>query len=369
MGSVKHRDVFFFPGYDIAGPQRYHRFLTRQCGWYGRRFGVRFEVGPLRRSEMDAWQVSDVTARWPGGEVTTRFHICDWRDDVKRDYERPLVTRYVRLFAAWGRLLVRGQVSRLWRAAPYIVVLLTLPVSLTILRLIVIILAIWAMTFGVATGAAAAIVAAGALYGLWRCGVIGYEAFFTQLLLYLERQLYSGEGYGGRLDDALASLAAHRDSDADETIFVGHSYGSAPAIEAAEATGRDGAPVSLLTIGAFSAFVTLDPKEARLRPTITALLQQKNAYWRDYYAPQDMLSFPEVHPIRDFHLPIDGPPKADFRVRSAIFGKIVAPRKIRKFRWNVLRMHFHFLMAADMQGGYDWIRFVLGPDRLSDSAK
>ena len=377
MGDVNHRDVFFFPGYDIFGVRRYHKFLVRQCGWYGRRFGVRFEVGPLRVSEMEAWLASDVTAHWPDGVVTTRFYFCNWRKDVLRDYSPPPVTRYARMLATWARLVVKGHAARLWRASPRILVASMLPVFLTILRGAAILLALWAMTFGILPGLFASILAAGALYGLWRLGEASYEMFFTSSIVYLERQLYyGGEPDGGRLGVALRSLATRKSSDAavaegavaDETLVVGHSYGGAPAMEAAEAMARSGDPVSLLTLGTIAPFVTLDPQESRLRPVVTSLLQHEEACWRDYYAPQDTLSFPQVHPIRDFHLPIEGPPKADFKVRSAIFGKIVAPRKIRKFRWNLLRMHFQFIMAADVQGGYDWIRFALGPDRLKDAS-
>ena len=60
MRKVHRRDVFFFPGYDIAGVGRYHRYLKRQCGWYARRFDASFEISALTPSPIEHWSIASM---------------------------------------------------------------------------------------------------------------------------------------------------------------------------------------------------------------------------------------------------------------------------------------------------------------------
>ncbi|MGB0411609.1 MAG: hypothetical protein ACPGFA_08490 [Pikeienuella sp.] len=373
MAEIKRRDVYYFPGYDVQGVRRYYRYLVRQCGWYARRFDAKLAVGPLRQSDKEAWLVADVTAQWPEGDVQTRFHFCNWRRDIVQDYSFSRRQRYARLLGAWARMTWRGHTLRLCRKAPRFMFAASIPIQLIFWRIVVCTLALLSFLIGPLWGVIMCALAGVALYGLNRAGEAAHEDFFVNGFVYMENRLsYRPKQPDGRLGLAVQKLIdgiASSDDPPDEIMLVGHSYGGAPAIKAAQAIARAGTPVSVLTIGSISPFVSLDRSEGDLRPAVAALLNQKNACWRDYYAPQDTLSFPGIHPVRDFDLAIKGAPKADFKVKSAVFGEIVAPRKIRKFRWNLLRMHFHFIMAADVQGGYDWIRYATGPDRLSDASK
>ena len=78
--------------------------------------------------------------------------------------------------------------------------------------------------------------------------------------------------------------------------------------------------------------------------------------------------FSRLNMKRDFGLTVAADEKADVKVLSARFGDFVAVRKLRKFRNNLLRMHFQFLMAVDKQGGYDFHRFALGPVGLKKAS-
>lgn len=371
MGEVKHRDVFFFPGYDVAGIKRYHRYLKRQCGWYQRRFEADFQISDLTPTDLDGWSVAEVSARWPDGEIRTKFHFCNWRDDIATDYAPAAPVRIWRMLKAVAHLAVKGQITRVARKGPYFVVALGLPLYLTILRVICLAVALYLTFLGGLYSAVGIAFGIGSIYALNRLGGSLYEAFFNNYLAYLERVLYRRDhGIGTQLNAAIASLVSYGQSQAnsDELMIVGHSYGSVPAVIAADVLTKSGKDVSLLTIGSIAACVALSPDDQVFRPPAEALHHSDQICWREYFAPQDSLCFSKLSMVKDFDLNVSAPNKTRVRMLSARFGEVVAPRKIRKFRNNLLRMHFHFLMAVDQQGRYDFHRLTLGPDRLREAS-
>lgn len=372
MGDVSQRDVFFFPGYDIAGVRRYHRYLKRQCGWYQGRFDVAFQVGDLTPANLDGWSVAQVDAQWPDGTVRTKFHFCNWRDDIAKDYAPPAPVRVWRMLKAVAHMAVRGHITRTARRGPYFVVALGLPVYLTLLRLICLVAALFLGGMGGLLSVAGAVFGAASLVGLKKLGDALYEPFFNNYLAYLERVLYQpGHGIGPQLDgaiDALVRYGLSADPARDELLIVGHSFGAVPAAIAADALTGNGSEASLLTVGSIAACVALSPEGMVFRRPAEALHHCDRICWREYFAPQDHLCFSRLNMKRDFDLNVPAPARTNVRMLSARLGEVVAPRKIRKFGANLLRMHFQFLMAVDVQGGYDFHRFTLGPDYLQKAS-
>ncbi len=372
MGKVEQRDVFFFPGYDIAGVKRYHRYLRRQCSWYQRRFDAEFQVGDLTPTTLDGWSVAKVSAQWPDGRVQTNFHFCNWRDDVAKDYAPTAPTRIWRMLKAVTHMALRGHIARAARKGPKFVAALGLPVYLTLLRLICLIVAVLLAAQGGLLLLAGTAFGLGSLYGLKWLGDRFYEAFFNNYLAYLERVLYlPGHGVGPQLDSAIASLADYARSarpGQDELLIIGHSYGSVPAVIAADILTRADEDVSLLTVGSIAACVALSPDDKVFRPRAAALHHSDRICWREYFAPQDSLCFSRLAMVRDFELVAPRSAMANIKMLSARFGETMAPRKMHRFRYNLLRLHFHFLMAVDQRGRYDFHRFALGPESLGKAS-
>ena len=276
------------------------------------------------------------------------------------------------MLKAVAHLAFRGQITRTARMGPNFTAALGLPVYLTILRaicltisLLLVITGGWYIALGVLFGA-------GSIFGLRKLGGALYQAFFNNYLAYLERVLYQPDhGIGDQLTGAIRSVVDHGGSaalDRNELMIIGHSYGTVPAAIAAGKLTREGADVSLLTIGSIAACVALSPQDHIFRPPAEALHHSGRICWREYFAPQDSLCFSRLNMKRDFGLTVAADEKADVKVLSARFGDFVAVRKLRKFRNNLLRMHFQFLMAVDKQGGYDFHRFALGPVGLKKAS-
>ena len=55
-------------------------------------------------------------------------------------------------------------------------------------------------------------------------------------------------------------------------------------------------------------------------------------------------------------------PQLNPKIRSARFKETLLPATYRKIRWNFFRVHFHFLMANEVAGEYDYLLRVAVAD-------
>ncbi|MEO1495042.1 MAG: hypothetical protein AAFV19_23100 [Pseudomonadota bacterium] len=371
---VRHRVAFYFSGYDIAGVERYHTWVQRQTTYYARRFGVRFKVSALDRETTlgPDFPCSVIEADWGGTKVHTTLYFWDWRDVMIREYRRPRLARLTGLLTAFGRQLLSGQWRRIARAGPLFFWTIGLPVWLVILRVIFLVTGatqIGPALSGDLTGLIATAICAALLWGSLWFGKTYYEKFFACYIVFLDKLLRGQETvYAEKLSRAIGTTTgAVRDTAPDEALFIGHSFGSVAAAQcyaAALAHPPGQTPLSFLTVGSLLPAVALSPDEQPTRTALDQILTDDKTTWMDVYAPQDAFNFPQTQPLRDFGLPRSGAQPMGFEVRPAVFGEIVSPRKIRKFRWNFLRMHFQFLMANDKAGAFDYIRYLTGPEPL-----
>lgn len=373
---IQNRVAFYFSGYDIAGVERYHTYVRRQTSYYKRRFGIPIQVGDLTCDGALGPDFPNcrVEAEWDGCTVRTDLYFWDWRDVIAREYRRSRPTRFAALVTAYLRQLVSGQWRRIWRAAPLFFAVISLPIWLTLIRAVLCVTAVyglWMAFGGSMTGVALTAVGLALFWASIWFGRTYYEKFFACYIVFIDKLLRQDEQYFAeklaRAVDLTGDVA--RETGPDEILFIGHSFGAVAAATCFDNAvlardADDGARLSLLTVGSLLPCVALDPKEPALRPAIDRILSAHEATWIDVYAPQDVFNFPQIQPRRDLGLPASQTPDTGFQVRSAIYDQIVSPRKLRKFRWNFLRMHFQFLMANDMPGGFDFIRYLTGPEPL-----
>ena len=119
--------------------------------------------------------------------------------------------------------------------------------------------------------------------------------------------------------------------------------------------------MALLTIGSCLPIVSFVRTADRLRRDIAALVTTPHLLWVEYQAPQDVLNAFGFEPVRDLKLDIGAAPQLNPRIRSARFKETLLPATYRKIRWNFFRVHFHFLMANEVPGEYDYLMIACGP--------
>jgi pimeloyl-ACP methyl ester carboxylesterase len=186
------------------------------------------------------------------------------------------------------------------------------------------------------------------------------------------------------IDARLDAFARHvvgsvRESDVDEVLIVGHSTGATLAVEvAARALALDpdlgcrGPALALLTIGSCLPVVGMVRTAEQLRRDVARVATEQRLLWVEYQAPQDALNAFGFEPVRDLGLDLAGAAACNPRIRSARFKETLLPATYAKLKWNFFRTHFHFLMANEVPGEYDYLMIACGPvalaDRIADPA-
>jgi hypothetical protein len=381
--TVKKRLVFYCHGYDPEAETRYRRLFVTAFSQLSRRFGVERTIGPhVHGPAVPAvrWTVSAGTRSW---RTETTYEVLRWDDLVKRDFSRGWVARIPLLAAAMAEALRGAVVQRLfrvnWQFALFVIypwaALLAVIGGGFLLGWIAASLVALALPFG--DTAKLILAAASAIGVLHAAGPRIRKAYVYHLL---DGWVFSWQQASGRhpeIDARVERFARHvvaavRDSDADEVLIVGHSTGTTIAVEVAARAlaldpefGRRGPPVALLTIGSCLPIVGFVRTADRLRRDIVALVTSPRLLWVDYQAPQDALNAFGFEPVRDLKLEIGAARRLNPKIRSARFKETLLAATYRKIRWNFFRVHFHFLMANEVPGEYDYLMIACGPVPLA----
>jgi hypothetical protein len=383
-GTVKKRLVFYCHGYDPEADTRYRRLFVTAFSQLSRRFGVERTIGSQSQDpEIPAvsWTVSAGARGW---RTETHYQVLRWDDLVKRDFGRTWLSRIPLLAAAMAEALRGGVMQRLFRVNWQFALFVIYPWA----ALLAVIgggfvlgwaaASLLALVLPLGETARLLLAAGAALGALHLAGPRIRKAHVYHLL---DGWIFSWQQASGRhpdIDARVERFARHvvtsvRDSDADEALIVGHSTGTTIAVEVAARAlaldpdfGRRGPSVALLTIGSCLPIVSFVRTADRLRRDIAALVTTNRLLWVEYQAPQDVLNAFGFEPVRDLKLDIGAARRLNPRIRSARFKETLLPATYRKIRWNFFRVHFHFLMANEVLGEYDYLMIACGPVSLVD---
>ncbi|MGE7155902.1 alpha/beta hydrolase [Methylorubrum rhodesianum] len=394
LGTVRHRYVFYIPGYDPEARTRYRLLFVREWARYTKRFGGgKRDISCARLSQDGLVQSWTVSAPEQGEGAETRYDVLLWDDLVARDFARSRFVSVALLVVGTLQTILNGLMFRFYRLNwkygnvilyPFVMVILLAALSVAIGLTVH---AYLGDRFGHSLGLPLWLsLPLGVVAGIvWIKAIEAFlnRVFFWQLLNDWVFNWQHGQGwrpdYERRLDafaeHVLSSLAARAEAGqpTDEVMIVGHSSGGLTAAEVAArvlardpSIGASGPNLSLATLGSGLPLVAMQPAAARLRAEIARLVTERRLVWCDFHAPQDWMNFPGFNPQHDLKLRLCGQPVANPLVRSARFRDLLCPETYERVRFRPFRMHFQFLLANERPGAYDFFAMTLGPRRLRE---
>ena len=383
--EVRRRHVFYIPGYDPRSPRIYFLLFKREFAKWGAANGVRAELKRERAvAETEGLSTWRMSAQAAAGRVDTTFDFLSWHDLAEREFSMSYLQRVgAALEVFWASIYTRSfwDMTRwnwkfgLFAAYPWVMAFAYLLAGAAWMGL-----CIWAGARLAPAWLWAPAAAAGAVAGLWA----GWR-----LVKRLEPKLYvfyllndwiwtgrhrrghdqAAEGRFERFAERVAQAA--RAGEADELLIVGHSSGSfvaaivaARAVELASELGREAPRLNLLTIGANTVVSAGGNRDNPGRRAIAALLPDPRVRWIEFFAPQDIMSFPRLDYRRCYRVDLQGRPQVNPTHLSARFGEIFSVETYRTLLWRWFDLHFAFLKANDHAGRYDLYRMLAGPQRF-----
>ena len=371
--TVKKRKVFYFPGYDPKPPRRYREIYRAEAKKQGDIAGYSVD---LSAKKMDkgryAWTLD---GRFGRRRVTTDYEFMTWTDIVKDSMDGSILKSYwVFLRTGWRYFFsgAWGAYKRLGRP-PFIVTLYPFLVLGAQLLIAIIAMVITAL-----------------LLGLFLPNLVGWVLgmlIFALTLRYfkgIDHRVYAhylmyDYGYavskGGeyppelvaRLQDFIARIEEASHEGYDEILVVGHSSGANVGISAlAEAMRRgnmrQGATLSLLTIGHVIPLISYLPKAWEMRRDLQYLSTSEEITWIDVTAPTDSVCFAFVDPVATSGL--DTKDRIWPIMISAQFKAAIAPERYEALKKKYFQIHIQYLCAFENPGLYEYFAITAGPETL-----
>jgi hypothetical protein len=372
---VRRRHVYHLAGYDPVEADAQYRRFARQLAIFQRTWKVAATLSEIEHSNdppTARWAVKAQAADW---QVETVHEVLLWDDVVRADLVQGLPQRILRAARAYLDFIVTGTMFRYIVANQRYAIFFLFPMlSLILFAVVGYFLARLSATLMGLSGLAA--IAVGLPIGIavflgllrwpgrrWRVQQLLDDWIFAHDYLHGRRS-----DIDGRLDRFAETLIARaQDPALDEVVIVGHSLGAMLALDILVRAlarypdlGRRGAAVCVLTIGATIPKFALHPRADGVRRKIARVVAEPSIPWTEYQSRDDTISFYKFDPASLRRISgdrIDGRPV----IRRVQLHQMLEPETLKRYRHNVLRLHYQSVMANEKRAPYDYFLMACGP--------
>jgi len=363
--TVSKRLVFHVGGYDPIAPQagtyrRFVREITRfELTWSAKAF-----IGALHDGvDETKWRVITNGPNW---HVETDFHLIRWDDVIEEFSHRRIWQRIPQGLIAFLDFVTAGALWGYLRTNWYYAIFFLYPfVMFGLLTATAYFVGIHVLRANETMSAVIIIysVLAALVVGFWRwlhLGSLFDDWIFSRA--YVRRRNPIIEQRLHKIAQEIVSAA--RGSGADELLVVGHSLGAVIAVDLLDqalkldpSLGKNGTPVTFLSIGSSILKIGLHRGAERFRAAVEHVAQAPGIFWGDYQARIDIMNFYNTNPMTEMSLSAEHEPV----VRLVEFSRMLQRDVYRRIRLRFYRLHCQFVSGNDKRASYDYFMLVCGP--------
>lgn len=384
LHSVVRRSVFLIGGYEPKSSDAFFQRTRRELARFCETWEVSAEMSEQTLSPDGLLATAHVSSNMHGHKVGSDINFFVWNDIVLADFSRPTIVRLARYIITFLDYLLTGTFFRIvgqaWRFSLYFlypaVMLGLFSVLAGLIGWSISSLSFWGagwlgLTIGITT-----------LFCLLRWS--GRRWFVMHLM---DLWSFSREHLRGQRPDAERHLdrfaqavvaQARRNAD-DEIVLVGHSTGgalileiAAKALELEPTLGQHGPRLTVLTVGSTALKIGLHPAAHNFRQRVQTLIDSPAVHWIECQAHTDIVNFYKTDPVAAMHLHsnrVEAIPQVHVvRVRD-----MLQPEAYKRFKFNLFRVHYQFIMANTKRYAYDFFMMCCGErlfaEMLGDSLR
>ncbi len=352
LSRVRSRTVWYFHGFDPATTARYRRIFAGAA--------ARFEVDMNDLPDGgDGWQVVRAGAH---GETRATIRYARYEDLVRDWRAGPLCRRILRGLVTVAGLITSGALRRMVTPSKRQVVLALSPAGLLLmptmlcLGLVVMAPLIGLVLIAVLTAIAVLVLRASLLD-------IVFDLFAYMAMIARGEDAH-WERYRARIDSLASGVARGSDDEADEEIIVGHSLGGIAAILTTAGLLEQWPakrPLGLLTLGSVHGVVLAQQGAGRdqIAKAIAQIAADDRVSWIDVTSPHDAFCLPLTDPLAQIGA-LARPGMTSPRVISAQLRDVPAIPGDRRTGFSAMRRHMGYLLAPQVEGGFDYADVITG---------
>ena len=369
---VRHRQVFYIPGYDPIHPRRYRELYRTHSRAQAENSGYEISQSAKSGAGRFGWHVEAVI---DGQKTQADFDVLVWSDIVRDSMEKGVIGTYLSLLRTAWVYLSSGALLRLMRLRKGPVITALYPVLFLLVQLGLALLLAWGLWRVLALihpwlGPAGLIVIPFVLEWFRKHD----NRFFAYYLMH--DYAYSARFRGAnppalkaRMKEFVDEISLALQGDADEVLIVGHSSGAHLAVTVLadlirEGKARTKSPaLGFLSLGQVVPMVSFLRDAQVLRRDLAYLCTRDELTWVDVSAPGDGACFALCDPVA-----VSGVAPKDKRwplVLSAAFSQTLSPERWKALRWRFFKLHFQYMCAFDRPADYDYFQITAGPLMLA----
>lgn len=375
---IRKRKILYVGCYTPAGPAWYHNMFSRELSRYRKISGADVNLSDMQMSNdrsSATW-----TFRNKNQSVVTEFTQLRWDHIIKSDANRSLFRRMCLLYYSFFDFLVSGLWYRMFKASWRFGAQVTYGyVALTLYAIVAAGIGFTASSFLLPAGqyswlfwALGGLIAVAIFWGI--CAFEHWRNFYAQHML--DAYITGLQHVRSRrtdMTDLISGftekiLQTEKNSDADEILLMGHSFG---AVNMLEATGRALAEnpdlgkkrmVTLVTVGSILPCMACHNDAGWLRDHIRRLAISPDIFWLDLQSRKDVISAFNFDPIKGTGVQLGRDDIRAHRVVQIRFRELIRPEFYKKIRMNFFRLHFQYIKANDFPDrDYDFYKMITGP--------
>ena len=380
--TVRKRCVLYLSGFDPKGAAHYHALYRTEAARQSLVSGFQVAVGP-RRKLPNGNALWSLQAQDGGGDVATDYEFLRWDDVVRQHWQKNPWRLWWDVLTTSVHYMKTGALWRMKRLSWPPFVALFAPFLLLCAVVLGVPLVAWVVWLvAIAAGGTQAMAAGCTLawLGLALWGSSRLERRFSMFWL-MRSYAFTRRQAAGETPELDQRLQQHAETlrqrvqtgGYDEVLLVAHSSGC---IMAVEVMGRalQGAPqmacqgvaVNLLTLGQWIPLLATLPEARSFREHLGRLGTAKGLGWVDVSAPPDGCCFALCDPLRALQVPLEKRQPDRPKLVSPRFVKMFEPAVYEKLKQDRFRIHFQYIMAADLLTDYDYFRWTAGSRYLVD---
>ncbi len=374
---VSRRSVFLIGGYEPKSSDAFFKRTRRELERYCETWELDATMRQEQLSDDGLVATAEIDCRQGSQKVTTEFNFFVWNDIVQRDFSRPTLVRAAKYSWTFFDYLLSGTFFRIvgqaWRFSLYFLypaVMLALFTTLSVLAGV----AIANLPFA-GSGLLGGATGLGLLVGMLR--YTGRRWFVMHLMdlwsfssRYLRGKRPDASAHIARFAQAVVERAQSRKD--DEIILVGHSTGgglildiAATALRQYASLGKNGPSVTILTVGSTALKLGLHPAAGEFRAKVQTLVDAHAIQWVECQALTDIVNFYKTNPVSAMGLTSTRTEEFP-RVQLVRIRDMLQPDVYKRFKYNIFRVHYQFIMANTKKCTYDFFMMCCGTKTLQD---
>ncbi|MCX2683656.1 DUF829 domain-containing protein [Campylobacter sp. MIT 21-1685] len=353
------RAVFYLAGYDPKSYRFYYDLFKKNLHSYSKRFYFEAKLSKVyKKQDFISWDIESANAQ-------TTYTFLAWNDIVKKTWSYSFIDALKDCYSFFRIYIITGLSFKFAKESPYqlitgyypfFYILFSLLISLGFACIFVFILqSYFPLYFCIFFGFFMAFVA---LKFFFRFGKKLAVFWIARICSFCGNWRKNKKGEIEQRINVFAKTILNALDTNDELILIAHSVGTILCIELLERILQENSHIvkklKILTLGECIPLTSYQKKEQEFRMKLE-FISQFNLKWYDYTSIIDGACFPQV----DFFRTSGVEPKFTPVFYSAKFHTLYEKERYKKIKNDKNKAHFLYLFSPEIQGEYDFFRFVL----------